>query len=104
VGKFESILQTHGVNVTWRQRNVDGTLTSKGTIKVIVEPSGVSELLLDAGVGEKRLQQIYTTSPLAHLDQLIIGAQTWECCPIQKFEAAGIGELYYTGMIRLVYG
>ncbi len=104
MGKFESILQTHGVDVTWRQRNADGSLTSKGTIKVIFTPAGASELLLDAGVGEKRMQQVYTTSPLAHLDQLVVAGKTWECCPIEKFEAAGIGELYYMGMVRLVYG
>ncbi len=51
-----------------------------------------------------RNSQFAIRNSLAHLDQLVVGGQTWECCPIEKFEAAGIGELYYTGMVRLVYG
>jgi hypothetical protein len=102
MGQFASILATHGVSVTWLQRQVGGSYIDKGSVTVIHSPARSVETLIESGHTEDDYQTVFAAQAFAQHDHLIFDGYVWEVQTCVKWENATFAELFYTIQARRI--
>jgi hypothetical protein len=97
MGQFDTFLNTYGSDVTWKQRQIDGSYVDKGSIKAIVQSLTGNE---KANYGAQDIKKLYTSTALKIGDQIVFDSQTWDVGPVDHFENATLGESYYKAILR----
>lgn len=103
LGNFDVILSQHGVEVEWLKRNADGTYSTQGNIKAIIQPTRVEEVLIEPGFTVNDYRRLYTNAyDLTVKDRVVFQGQTWEVISSMLFESSVLGEKYVAAVIRRV--
>ncbi len=99
MGQFTTILSQFGRDVTWKQRQEDGSYLDMGSIKVIVQPAPKGQTP-DPPYGDLELKRVFASSQIKIGDELIFDDQTWEVNSVDHYQNTILGEEYYRAIVK----
>ena len=109
MSRFQQILNREGENVTWHKRSLGATPDPETgdlpvswtteTIKAIVQPARVEEIIVEAGHTVEDYLRLFTTADIKHGDQITYRGERYEALTPEAYYFRGQLE-YYTASCR----